>query len=125
MVCACGGKYMWSYDTIIKSDRPERQFKVNVFKCVRCYSVFFVDKDMRKPNTGIGSGKSKFDEEQKKKYKKYVPKATEEEEIFYGKMYINSKGKDGVKPKGYVSTKSYTLGGITYPPIRKARGKKE
>ena len=46
---------------------------------------------------------------------------TYDEEIFYGIMYINSKGKLGSKPKDYVSTKPYTIGGKTYPPIRKAR----
>jgi len=110
MVCACGGKYMWSYDTIIKSDRPDRQFKVDVYKCMSCSNIFFVDKDMKK--------------KEKKKRAVHVPKVdsnTYDEEIFYGIMYINSKGKLGSKPKDYVATKPYTLGGITYPPIRKAR----
>ena len=110
MACACGGKYMWSYDTIIKSDRPDRQFKVDVYKCMNCSNIFFVDKDTRK--------------KEKKKRAVHVPKVdsyTFDEEVFYGVMYINSKGKYGSKPKDYVSTKPYTLGGKTYPPIRKAR----
>ena len=116
MVCACGGKYLWSYDTTIKSDRPDRQFKVDVYKCMECGTIFFVDKDCKRLK--------------KEKLPAYVPtveKNTYDEDIFYGIMYINSKGKHGNKPKDYVATKPYTLGGITYPPIRKARvrGKKK
>ena len=116
MACACGGKYIWSYDTTIKSDRPDRQFKVDVFKCMSCSNIFFVDKDCKR--------------KAREKRAVHVPKVdtnTFDEEIFYGVMYINSKGKHGNKPKDYVSTKPYVLGGITYPPIRKARvrGKKK
>ena len=97
---------------------------VDVFQCSGCARLFLVDKESKNPNRTKRTGDT-LDEQQKKIYKKYEPKATEEEDIFYGKMYINSKGKDGIKPKGYVSTKPFTLGGITYPPIRKARGKKQ
>ena len=99
---------------------------VNIFLCdnIHCRSVFVADKSSINPNRhkqvdGIT--------DRIKKQPKYIPtvdKNTDDESVFYGVMYINSKGKLGVKPKGYVSTKPYTLGGKTYPPIRKARGKK-
>ena len=116
MTCACGSNYKWSYDTTIKTDRDDRRFKVDVYKCEGCGTIFFVDKDMKKPP--------------KEKQPPYVPtvqKNTYDEAVFYGIMYINSKGKLGSKPKDYVSTKPYVLNGITYPPIRKARvrGKKK
>ena len=123
-VCVfCSGRYVWRQSQAITSNIDSRRITVDVFQCSGCARLFLVDKESKNPNKikGTGSGKNKFDEQQKKVYKKYEPKATEEEELFYGKMYINSKGKDGIKPKGYVSTKPYTLGGITYPPIRKAR----
>ena len=94
MACACGGKYMWSYDTTIKSDRPDRQFKVDVYKCMSCSSIFFVDKDCKR-----------LKKEKRPTYVPSIMENTPDEEIFFGRLYIESKGKYGVKPKGYVATK--------------------
>ena len=96
---------------------------VNVFLCDNrnCRAVYVADKYSTNPNRnkqvdGIT--------DRVKKQPKYVPTVEEntyDESVFFGDMYINSKGKLGVKPNGYVSTKPFTLGGKTYPPIRKAR----
>ena len=102
---------------------------VNVFLCDNrnCRAVFVADKYSTNPNRnkqvdGIT--------DRIKKQPKYVPtveKNTEDEDLIFGRLYIESKGKRGVKPKGYVATKPFTLGDKTYPPIRKARvrGKKK
>ena len=93
MACACGGKYMWDYDTKIKSDRDDRKFLVDVFKCVACSRVFFCDKDMKK--------------RKKEKPPTYMPSIIEntpEEDRIYGKVWLESDGKYGVKPKDYVGS---------------------
>ena len=93
MACACGGKYIWSYDTTIKSDRPDRQFKVDVYKCMSCSNIFFVDKDCKRKAI--------------KKRAVHVPHVdsnTIDEEIIYGKVWLESGGKYGVKPKDYVGS---------------------
>ena len=122
----CGNKFMWLQQQYIASDNVDNRIKVDVFRCQGCGYLFIVDKQSKNPNrvtSSVGKGNG---------LKKYVPSVdsnTFDEDIFYGAMYINSKGKLGVKPEGYVSTKPYTLGGKTYPPIRKARvfsrGKKQ
>lgn len=122
---SCGGKFMWLQHNLVTSNDIDNRIHVDVFRCTGCGYLFIVDKTSQNPNRHRNI--NKFDEEQKKKHKKYEPKATYDEEVFYGVLYINSKGKLGIKPKDYVSTKPYTLGGKTYPPIRKARvrGKKK
>ena len=89
---------------------------VDVFRCQGCGYLFIVDKESKNPNRT-----KRFGTFNSKGYTPNEPKKTYDEEIFYGIMYINSKGKLGSKPKDYVSTKPYTIGGKTYPPIRKAR----
>lgn len=117
--CAtCGNKFMWLQRQQITSNNIDHRIHVDVFRCVGCGYLFIVDKDSKNPNR---TSQSKGLPE----YKPTVDKNTFDEDIFYGVMYINSKGKLGSKPKDYVSTKPYTLGGITYPAIRKARGKKK
>ena len=100
---------------------------VNIFLCdnKNCRSVFIADKNSINPNRRKQIDGVTDRVKRKVKHEPLVEKNTYDEDIFYGVMYINSKGKHGNKPKGYVSTKPYTLGGKTYPPIRKARGKKK
>ena len=123
---SCGGKFMWLQHNLVTSNDINNRIHVDVFRCMGCGYLFIVDKTSKNPNK-YNNTINKFDEEQRKKYKKYEPKATYDEEVFDGVLYINSKGKLGIKPKDYVSTKPYELGGKTYPPIRKARvrGKKK
>ena len=111
----CGNKFMWLQSQLITSNNIENRIKVDVFRCQGCGYLFIVDKTSKKPK------KNTFDEDQRKRYSPNTPTNTYDEEIFYGALYINSKGKLGIKPKDYVSTKPYELGGKTYPPIRKAR----
>ena len=115
----CGNKFMWLQRQHITSDTIDKRILVDVFRCVGCGYLFIVDKDSKNPNRKQTKGLPE--------YKPTDDKNTFDEEVFYGVMYINSKGKLGSKPKDYVSTKPYTLGGITYPAIRKARvrGKKK
>ena len=108
---------MWLQQQYIASDNVDNIIKVDVFRCQGCGYLFIVDKNSKNPNRKQTKGLPE--------YKPTVDKNTFDEDIFYGVMYINSKGKLGSKPKDYVSTKPYTLGGITYPAIRKARGKKK
>ena len=106
MVCACGGKYMWSYDTQIKTNIDWRRIMVDVFKCMNCGSIFFVDKDMKK--------------RKKEKRPAYVPSVVEntpEEDRIYGKIWLESGGKYGVKPKDYV-------GSIIKVKVKRKRKKK-
>ena len=131
-VCVfCSGKYVWRQSQAITSHIEERKIVVDIFQCSGCARLFLVDKESKNPNRikTVGSGKNKFDEEQKKRYTPKVDKNSYDEEVFFGAMYINSKGKLGVKPDGYVSTKPFELGGKIYPAIRKARvfsrGKKQ
>jgi hypothetical protein len=112
----CGGKFMWLQRQVITSDNDLHRIAVDVFRCQGCGYLFIVDKESKNPNRT-----KRFGTFNSKGYTPNEPKKTYDEEIFYGIMYINSKGKLGSKPKDYVSTKPYTIGGKTYPPIRKAR----
>jgi len=112
----CGGKFMWLQRQVITSDNDLHRITVDVFRCQGCGYLFIVDKESKNPNRT-----KRFGTFNSKGYTPNEPKKTYDEEIFYGVMYINSKGKLGSKPKDYVSTKPYTIGGKTYPPIRKAR----
>ena len=111
----CGGKFMWLQRQVITSDNDLHRIAVDVFRCKGCGYLFIVDKESKNPNRT-----KRFGTFNSKGYTPNEPKKTYDEEIFYGVMYINSKGKLGVKPKGYVSTKPYELGGKIYPPIRTA-----
>ena len=112
----CGGKFMWLQRQVITSDNDLHRITVDVFRCQGCGYLFIVDKESKNPNRT-----KRFGTFNSKGYTPNEPKNTYDEEIFFAVMYINSKGKLGVKPKGYVSTKPYELGGKIYPPIRKAR----
>ena len=116
--CAyCGvGRYKWLQQQVITSDEESHRISVNMFRCTSCGHLFIVDKGSINPNR-----LKSIDKDQKARYIPNTPKNTYDEQVFFGIMYINSKGKYGVKPKDYVSTKPYELGGKIYPPIRKAR----
>ena len=115
----CGNKFMWLQRQHITSEHPNNRIEVDVFRCQGCGFLFIVDKMSKNPNIKQTKGLPE--------YKPTIHKNTDDEEVFYGIMYINSKGKLGSKPKDYVSTKPYTIGGKIYPAIRKARvrGKKK
>ena len=112
----CGGKFMWLQRQVITSDNDLHRIAVDVFRCQGCGYLFIVDKESKNPNRT-----KRFGTFNSKGYTPNEPKKTYDEELFYGIMYFYSKGKLGSKPKDYVSTKPYTIGGKTYPPIRKAR----
>ena len=115
----CGNRFMWLQRQHITSEHPNNRIEVDVFRCQGCGFLFIVDKMSKNPNIKQTKGLPE--------YKPTIHKNTHDEEIFYGIMYINTKGKRGSKPKDYVSTKPYTIGGKIYPAIRKARvrGKKK
>ena len=92
----CGGKFMWLETQSITSHLDINKIVVDVFRCGGCGKLFIVDKNSKNPN-----------KMQRKGLPEYTPsiiKNTPEEERIFGKIWIESDGKYGVKPKDYVDS---------------------